>query len=139
MRTMFRWQRPMDRFFEDFLAPATADSDETGLWAWEPKVDIADKDGHIEITADLPGVDKKDLVLDIDGRVLTLKGERSSENEVKKDNFYRRERSYGSFQRSFTLPAGVDSAQITANYKDGVLKVSIPKPADQEIKKIAIN
>jgi HSP20 family protein len=129
----------MDRFFEDFFAPATAESAAAGPWAWEPKVDIADKDGHIEITADLPGVDKKDLVLDIDGRVLTLKGERSSENEVKKDNFYRQERSYGSFQRSFTLPTGVDSALITANYKDGVLKVSIPKAADQEIKKIAIN
>jgi HSP20 family protein len=139
MRGMFRWGRPMDRLFEDFFAPSTTDSAAAGLWSWEPKVDIAEKDGSIEITADLPGVDKKDLVLDLDGRVLTIKGERSSENEVKEENFYRRERTYGGFQRIFTLPTGVDPDAITANYKDGVLKVSIPKPAGQETKKIAVN
>ena len=81
----------------------------------------------------------ENIVIDIKDRVLTLKGERSLDNEVKEDNFYRRERAFGKFERAFTLPTDVDSGKIEADFKDGVLKIDIPKPEKQKPKQITIH
>jgi HSP20 family protein len=89
--------------------------------------------------AELPGVEKDKIAIDVDGRILTLKGERISDSEVKEENYYRRERSYGRFQRSFTLPLETDSEKIKAEYKDGVLHLNIPKPESQKPKQITIS
>jgi HSP20 family protein len=102
-------------------------------------VDIYDNDHNIVIKAELPGVDKKDIVVHVEGRLLTLKGERSSEKEVNEDKYHCRERTYGKFERVFTLPAEVDADKITADYKDGVLKIDIPKPEEQKPKKITVH
>ena len=91
------------------------------------------------IKAELPGVDKKDITIDLKDRRLTLSGERNYDNEVKEENYYRRERSYGKFQRSFSLPADVDSDRITAEFKNGVLRVEVPKPEEQKAKQVTIH
>ncbi|OEU61091.1 MAG: hypothetical protein BA867_14070 [Desulfobacterales bacterium S5133MH16] len=94
-------------------------------------------DNNIVIKSELPGVDKKDIVVHVNGRFLTIKGERLSENEVKEDKYHRRERSYGKFERVFTLPE-VDPDKIKAGYKNGVLKIDIPKPGEQKPKQITV-
>ena len=90
----------MNRMFDDFFLPRTMDGDETLSWGWNPVVDIYDNDENIVIKAELPGVDKKDITVDIKDRVLKLKGERSANNEVKEDNYYRKE-SYDNHKYYF--------------------------------------
>ena len=97
-----------------------------------PAVDILEKDGNLILRAELPGMTEKEIDLKIDGNVLTLSGERKLENEEKRDNYRRIERSYGSFSRSFTLPEPADREKVKAEYKNGVLTVTIPlKPEAQ--------
>jgi HSP20 family protein len=102
-------------------------------------VDIYDNDDKVVIKADLPGLSKDDITIDLNNRVLTVQGERSVENEVKEEKYYRRERNYGKFCRAFNMPAEVDSDQIQAEFKDGVLKIDIPKPKEQQPKQITIH
>jgi len=113
--------------------------DKTGMGMWNPAVDLYEKDDHFVIKAELPGVDKKDIAIDLKDRVLTLSGERSYENEVKEENYYRKERSYGKFQRAFTLPAHVDSDKIKAEFNDGLLQIEVPKPEQQKPKQVTIH
>jgi HSP20 family protein len=129
----------MSQIFDDFGSP-THGSDETmSVWNWKPLVDIYDNDENIVITAELPGINKENIKVDVKDRVLTLKGERLSENEVKEDSYHRRERVYGKFERAFTLPVEVDPEEIQADYKDGILKINIPKPKEQKPKQVTIH
>jgi len=139
MRDMFNFRGRSDRVFDDFFYPVHKDDGEMTLMNWKPSVDIYDNDDNIVIKAELPGVDKEDISVDVDGRFLTLKGERSSENEVKEENFHRRERAYGKFQRVFTLPAEINADDIKADYTDGVLTIDIPKPEEKKPKQIAVH
>ena len=129
----------MDRIMKDVFLPAQNFNREEMLWDWNPKVDIYDEDGHIVLKAELPGIDKKDIEVDVKDRILTLKGERASDNEIKKDTYLQRERSFGKFERSFTLPVNVKAEDIKAVYKDGLLKVEIPKPLDSKPKQITVH
>jgi HSP20 family protein len=124
-------------FNEPFLR--SGGDDELRMGTWYPAVDMFDDDDKIVIKAELPGMDKKDISVDIENRVLTLSGERNYENEVKEENFYRRERASGKFKRAFNLPADVDSDKIKADFKDGVLKVEIPKPEEHKPKQITVH
>jgi len=141
MREMFGMRHRMNTLFDDSFYPSArnAQSDEAALWNWNPIVDIYDEEESIVIKAELPGVDKEDIVVDVKGRVLTLKGERSGGNEIRKDNYYRRERCYGKFERVFTLPVDVNSDNIKADYRDGVLKIAVPRPEPQKPKQITIH
>ena len=139
MNEMFSFRRPLSRVFDDFFLPRTTTEDGSLTWGWNPVVDIYDNEDNIVIKAELPGVSKKDIEIDIKDRVMTLKGERSADNEVKEDNYYRRERTYGRFERSFTLPANVDPDKIKADYNDGVLKIEVPKPENQKPKQITVH
>ena len=112
---------------------------DTDMGRWNPAVDLYEKDDHFVIKAELPGVDKNNIAIDIKDRVLTLSGERSYENEVKEENYYRRERSYGKFQRAFTLSADVDSDKIKAEFKEGLLQIEVPKPEEQKPKQVTIH
>jgi HSP20 family protein len=94
---------------------------------WAPAVDIIENEHGIVINAELPGVAPKDVTVTIDNNVLTLKGERHVDQEAKKENFHRMERAYGVFARSFALPEHVDASKVTANFKDGLLTVTLPK------------
>jgi len=127
-----------NRIFGSAFAPART-RDEACDCVWRPVVDIYEEENGIALKADLPGIDKNNISIDVKEGVLTLSGERSEESETEKQNFYRRERTYGKFQRVFTLPEGVNADDIKANFKDGVLKVHIPKAAVEEPKKITIH
>jgi HSP20 family protein len=136
---MMNLQDRINRFFDDpYFRPFSGD-DAASLGTWNPMVDIYDENDKIVIKAELPGIDKKDISIDLKERVLTLKGERSADNEVKEDRYYRRERTYGRFERSFTLPAGLDPEKIKADYKDGVLKIEVMKPEEEKPKQITIH
>ncbi len=137
--SLFATRKPLSRLFEEFFYPMVQDNTDAGLWSWNPAADVYDKDDRFVIKAELPGVDKKDITIDLKNGVLTLKGERSYDNEVTDDKYYRKERAYGKFERSFTLPVNVDSDKIKAEYKDGVLNIEIPKPEDHKPKKITVH
>jgi HSP20 family protein len=95
--------------------------------AWAPPVDIYEKNGNIVVKAELPGVDPKDVDVRIENNTLTIRGERKVDDEVKQEHYHRVERSYGSFTRSFSLPSVLDQEKIKAEFKDGVLQVTLPK------------
>jgi len=129
----------LDRFFDDFFAPAAAGTGTSETWSWQPVVDIDEKDEAIVIKADLPGVDKKDIHVDLKGRVLTLSGERAEEKEATGEGCYRKERAYGKFVRTFNLATDVMPDKINASYKDGVLHITIPKSEANKPKQITIH
>jgi HSP20 family protein len=131
-------QERMNRMFdESYRRGGEEDYALGGTWA--PAVDIYEQDGTLVLKAELPGVDPKEVQLNVENNVLTIRGERKLENEVKKENYHRVERAYGSFTRSFHLPNTVDTNNIKAEFKDGVLKVSLPKREEAKQKQISIN
>jgi HSP20 family protein len=138
-RSLFNPSSRFDDLFNSFFWPTRAAEDTQGLWNWNPAVDVYENDHAIIVKAELPGVDKDQITVDVQGRTLTLKGERKTETETKEENYYRRERSYGHFERAFTLPAEVDPETVKAEYKDGVLKVEVPKPEAQKPKQITVH
>lgn len=138
-QSLFVLSNHLERIFDHFFYPTRWDDAVVSTLNWSPVVDVYDDKDRLVITADLPGVEKKDIHIDVKDGVLTLKGDRSSDNETKEDRFYRRERSYGTFERSFTLPADVDPDKITATYKEGVLKLEIQKPEEKTPKQITIH
>lgn len=105
---------------------------------WSPRVDIIENPETYQIHAELPDVKKENMKVDFDNGVLTLSGERRAEYEDRKDRIHRVERSYGSFMRSFSLPSDADGERIEATYRDGVLKVKVPKFNEQKAKPIQI-
>ena len=107
---------------------------------WTPAVDIYQTDKHeVVIKAELPDTKKEDISVTFENNVLTLKGERKLEQEVKRESYQRIERHYGSFSRSFTLPSTVDASQISASCKDGVLTVTLPQREEARAKQISIS
>ncbi len=106
---------------------------------WAPAVDIYDNKNNLVIKADLPGMTQKDIDVSVEDDVLRIKGEKKKEHEEKKDNFYRLERSYGYFERSFALPTNVDTSKINAVYKNGVLELSLPKKEEAKPKQIKVD
>jgi HSP20 family protein len=145
-------RREVDRLFEDFgmdfwRAPSRRSIfNVEPFWRGElkfataPAVDIVEKDNAFEITADLPGMDEKNVEVQVANGTLTIKGEKKEEKEEKKKDYYLQERHYGSFERSFSIPQGVDADKIEANFKKGVLTVTLPKKpeAQKPAKKIDV-
>ena len=129
----------MNRLFDDFFAgwPERRRGLLEGEWA--PSIDVAETDENIIVTVELPGVKQKDVEITITDGILILKGEKKEEKEVKEKNYHRIERSYGSFQRSISLPTGVKADKAKATYKDGVLQVAIPKTEEAKPKQIKID
>jgi HSP20 family protein len=132
----FAWRSPFRRSVFD-LAPFWS---REGLSAATPAVDIAETEKAYEITAELPGMDEKNIEVKFADGVLTIRGEKQEEKEEKKKDYYMSERSYGSFQRSFQVPDGVDTDKIEASFKNGVLAVMMPKSmeAQKAAKKITV-
>jgi HSP20 family protein len=123
-------------FIEDFFAPLN-----TGVArsTWIPAVDVLEKNGEWILRAEIPGMNEKDIELKLDGEVLTLRGERKLEHEEDRNKYSRIEASYGSFSRSFTLPTTADRDRITADYKNGVLTVTIPQKAEARPREIQVS
>jgi HSP20 family protein len=138
IRDMFSLSHRVNHMFDDFCSPALK-TGEPSMWDWNPVVDYYDNEENIVIKAELPRIDKDNIIVDVKGRFLTLKGERSSENEVEEERYYRRERAYGKFERVFVLPAEVDPDKIRADYQDGVLTIDIPKPVEHKSRQIAVH
>jgi len=126
--------RLFDRFFDDSFLPMNSLFSTSSF----PKVDVTDLKNQIVVNAELPGVDLNDLNVNLDGRILTIKGEKKQEKEEKDTHYYRVERSYGSFHRSIELPAEVDENKIDATFQKGVLKVTLNKTNVKETKKIQV-
>lgn len=139
-RDLISLQERMNRLFdESFRSRSGSESEDWVSGAWTPAVDIFEQDGNIVLKAELPGVDPKDVEVRVENNVLSLRGERNIDHEVKRENFHRMERSYGTFSRLFTLPTIVDTSKIKAEYKDGVLRVALPQREDAKPKQISIN
>lgn len=126
-------QQEIDRLFEGFSTTFTGRA--KGL---VPTMDIAETDKEIEIAIELPGMQEKDVQLNLADNVLTIRGEKKSEREETKKDYHLVERSYGSFVRTVELPAGVNADQIKAEMAKGVLKIVVPKPAPAQTKKIDV-
>ena len=139
LRNVATLQDRINRMFNEAFAGSTDFEDEVGMSAWRPAVDIFDIDNTIVIKAELPGIKKDDISIDVKGNVLIIKGERFFDKKIKEENYYRKERSFGKFQRSFTLPEVVNPEAIKANFKNGVLEIEIPKPEEKKPKQININ
>ncbi len=134
---LFDIRDQFNRMFDTPLQNFLSSEERPGLFA--PEVDITGTDNEITITADLPGIDVNDVKIDVRDNVLTISGERKEESEKKEKNCYRSERFFGSFQRSFALPDGLDQEKVKAAYKNGVLTVTIPKSEKVKPKQISID
>ena len=136
-------RRDMDRVFGDFLydwrwPDRTLNMLDRQMGSFMPEIDVTETDKEFRITADLPGMDEKDIDITLENNQLTVRGERRFENEQKEENFHRIERRYGSFSRSFTLPNTVDTDNVKANYVNGVLKIQLAKRAEAKPKQIKV-
>jgi len=114
-------------------------SEEGGLTAWAPAVDIYETEHQLVVNADLPDIKPEELDIRVENNILTIRGERKFEKKVNENNYLRLERTYGSFSRSFSLANTVDSEAIKADYKDGVLTLTIPKREEAKPKQIKVN
>jgi HSP20 family protein len=133
-------QERMNRIFDEaFRGTSRGSEDDWALGgSWAPVVDIFEHEGNLVLKAELPGVDPKDVDVRVENNTLTLRGERKFASEVKREKYHRVERAYGTFSRSFTLPNVVDTDKIKAEYKDGVLQVTLPTREEAKPKQIAV-
>ena len=133
-----RMSRLFDESYRATQRSASEGQQETAP-SWAPAVDIYEQGTDIVLKAELPGVDPKDVDIRLENNVLSLRGQRQLENEVKRESYHRVERSYGTFSRSFTLPTVVDQAAIKAEFKDGLLQVTLPKREEAKPKQIQVS
>jgi HSP20 family protein len=127
----------MNRLFDN-AGRAWGPDEPSATTTWSPAVDIFETADEIVVKAELPGMERKDIALNLENNVLTLRGERRFAKETKDENYHRIERSYGSFSRAFSLPTTVDEEQIRADYREGVLKIVLPKKEQVKPKQIRI-
>ena len=130
---LMRMQRQMNRLFDQFDG-----EDETPMVTYAPRMNVTDMEDHIEVTAELPGLNRDQVKLEINDGVLTISGEKTDELEKKDRNLYISERVFGTFRRSFQLPSQVDVNKVEASFKDGILNVNLPKVEEAKPKQIEI-
>ena len=132
-------QERMNQIFEDALSRSRGRDEGIRTGMWTPAVDIYENHDSVVVKAELPGVEKDQISVEVKDGILSLRGERKFEKEVKEESYHRIERSYGNFQRSFSLPVSVDQEKVTAKFKDGVLEVKLPKKEQAKPKQIKVN
>ena len=149
MESLIRWQPfreltsmqdRMNRLFDEFFGrrgPLTFETEES--WGFAPPVDIYEDAHKLTFKVEIPGMEEKDLKVEIEDNTLTVSGERKVEKEIKEEHFRRKERHCGTFSRSFALPASVDTEKIEANYANGMLAIEFPKRAEAKPKQIKVN
>jgi HSP20 family protein len=135
---LMRMREEMDSLFQQFLRPGTSEEGSWGQGLWAPPVDIVETDDALVMKVELPGFSKDDIQIELHDNRLTLRGERKYEKEVKEEQYRRRERAYGRFERSFLLPTVIDQDKVTAEFKDGVLELRLPKSQEAKAKRIAV-
>jgi len=131
-------QDRMNRLFNDSYSPRRED-DLMNRGSWTPAVDIYEIEGALVLKAELPDMRRDDIDISVENGTLTIRGERKPDGELKQENFHRVERAYGSFERSFSLPNTVDAVKIGAEYKDGVLTVTLPVREEAKPRTIKID
>jgi len=130
------WQEQVNRMFESAFSGRREASP---LTTWAPSVDIYETENELVLKADLPDLNEKDLDVQVENNMLTIRGERRFEQKVKEENYLRIERTYGSFSRTFSLPNTISSENIKAEYKNGVLTIEMPKRAGSKPKQVKIS
>ena len=133
----FRGLRQVNRLFYESMF--RGQNDESAITTWAPAVDIYEAPNELVVKADLPDMNEKDIDIRVENNLLTVRGERKFEKNVTEDNYLRVERIYGSFSRSFSLPNTIDSEQIHAEYRNGVLAVRMPKREESKPKQIKVS
>jgi HSP20 family protein len=136
-----RTERPTGFFEEIEDAMSRMWENGNGGWPWAtsiPSIDLSETEKSVEVKLDVPGVKAKEIDIRLNGNLLTVSGERKEEEEKKGKTFHRIERRYGSFSRSITLPCPVQEDEVAAEYRDGVLSITLPKTEDSKAKKIAV-
>ena len=132
-----RVDTPFNRVFRHVISGA---DEVPSQWSWVPPVDVYETDDHaLVVSAELPGIDRKDVSVALENGVLTIAGERKVDSAIDKGRWHRSERAYGTFRRSFTLPRTVDSEAVTAEHKDGTLRVTLPLKEEAKPHRITIN
>ncbi|WP_028841220.1 Hsp20/alpha crystallin family protein [Thermodesulfobacterium hveragerdense] len=131
-------KKEMDRIWQEFFGKELSIERWEGI-SWVPAVDVSETEDKVIVKVDIPGVKPEDMEISLMDNVLVIKGEKKKEEEEKKENFYRIERFYGSFMRSIPLPCEIEEEKIEASYKDGVLKITLPKKPEEKKKVIKIN
>lgn len=132
-------QERMNQIFEDALSRTRGREEGLRTGMWTPAVDIYEKTDSVVVKAELPGVEKDQISVEVKDGILTLRGERKFERDVKEESYHRIERAYGSFLRSFSLPVSVDQDKVSAKFKDGVLEVELPKKEKAKPKQIKVD
>lgn len=138
-RDLITLQDRMNQLLDERFGRLRTGNESMDSGAWSPAVDIYETDHDIVVKAELPEMKEKDLDIRLVNNTLTLKGERKFEKETQEENYHRVERAYGAFSQSFTLPTSVDQDKISAEYKDGVLKITLPKKVETKSKQIKVN
>lgn len=136
-RPLQELKKEMDRIWQEFFGKSHF-PEKWITFEWSPAVDVSETNEAVIVKVDLPGVNPDDVEISLSENVLTIKGEKKKEEEEKKQNFYRMERYYGSFMRAIQLPCEIEEEKISATYKDGVLKIVLPKKPEEKKKVIKI-
>jgi HSP20 family protein len=138
IKDLLTLQDRMNRLFDDSVRGLRPGEEALGTAIWSPAVDIYETDNEVVLKAEVPEISQKDIDIQVENNTLVLRGERKFEKEAKRENFHRIERAYGSFVRSFTLPNSIDQEKIRADYKDGILKIVMPKREETKPKQIKV-
>ncbi len=138
-RNVAALQDRINRIFDESFSRTADVDDDISMSAWKPSVDIYETDEAIILKAELPGIKKEDVSVEIKDNVLTLRGERVEDKEIKEGSYFRKERCFGTFSRAFNLQHRVQPDKIKAKFKDGILVIEIPKPEEEKPKQITVN
>jgi HSP20 family protein len=133
-RELQGFQSDMNRIFDAFFQ----NGDPGGHRRWVPPMDLSEEQDSLVLRVDLPGLGEDDVKVEVDNDVLTLSGERRAEHKTEEGSFYRVERGYGHFSRSFTLPEGIDAESVEGSFDRGVLELRIPKPEEKQPKRVEL-
>lgn len=132
-------QGRINRLFEDAFPRGKEEDEDLSAYAWRPPVDIYDTETGVTIEIDLPGVKKEEVSVEVKENILTIRGDRTPEQVVQEKKYYRRERIYGSFHRSFAMRGVVTPESIKATFKNGVLKIELPRPEQEKPKQVSVS
>jgi HSP20 family protein len=130
--TLTTLHNDIDRLFDNFFRGFDLAPFGESFSTFSPNIDVRENDHNYQVTAELPGMDENDIEVTLDHNSLTIRGEKKQETQDKGHNYYRMERSYGSFQRSISLPPGIDSGKIDANFNKGILTITLPKTTEAQ-------
>lgn len=140
VRELDSFQSDMNRLFDSFFGRREGTANGGGSYGrrWIPAMDLVETDEDLVLRADLPGLDRDDIEIEVKDNTLTVSGERKGEHEEKGEGFYRVERAFGRFSRSLDLPQGIEPGAVRASFDRGVLEVRIPKPAERKPTRVEI-